>query len=247
MQIDIIPVLHDNYSYLLTAGGKALCVDPGEAAPLIEALSRQALTLEMIVITHTHHDHIGGIHELRAHTPCPVLAPQDLPGEPPTTTLTDEMAIPFGDLTLRALSTPGHCPQHFALYMEGHLFCGDLIFSGGCGRILGGTPTDFWASLQRLAALPNDTLIYCGHEYTVDNLRFGLSILPGDPAITEALARAQARLAQGLPSLPVTLGDEKRSNVFLRSGDDDVAAAIQFSGRPPVEVFAELRRRKDRW
>ncbi|MFT5239883.1 MAG: hydroxyacylglutathione hydrolase [Kiritimatiellia bacterium] len=242
-----IPVLRDNFVYLLTEGEHAICIDVGEAGPVLAALREHKLTLDAILITHTHYDHIDGLAALHEQHPCPIMGPPDLNHPATTRHIHDDTEFVIDWATFQAITTPGHCPHHLAYHTEDILFTGDALLTGACGRILGGTPSQLWHSLNRLMHLPDDTMVYCGHEYTEDNLRFALSILPDDPAIMQQLANVQARLAQGDPSGPVRLDDEIRTNIFLRSGNADVAKALNLADADGEQVFTELRRRKDHW
>ncbi|MDE0839899.1 MAG: hydroxyacylglutathione hydrolase [Kiritimatiellae bacterium] len=242
-----IPVLRDNFVYLLIEGERAICIDAGEAGPVIAAIRDHKLTLDAILITHTHYDHIDGLTALHDQHPCPIMGPSDLDHPATIRHINDDTELVIDGATLQAIKTPGHCPHHFAYHTESILFSGDVLLTGACGRILGGTPSQLWQSLNRLMHLPADTKVYCGHEYTEDNLRFALSILPDDPAITQQLANIQARLSQGDPSGPVRLDDEIRTNIFLRSGNADVAQALNMANADAEQVFIELRRRKDHW
>ena len=247
MQILTIPVRADNYAYLIIEGQVASCVDPGEAGPILAALEKHALKLDTVCITHSHMDHTAGLGALRKVTDFRLVAPADLRQPDIAHSLSDNDEIMLGQTRFTALSTPGHCQNHFALFAPGVLFSGDVLFAGGCGRVLSGSAEQLWHSLQRLMALPDDTQVYCGHDYTEDNLRFALDLLPHDTAIQAHLHRALERRAEGAPTVPTLLGDERQANIFLRSAETAVADAVGHPGAPALEVFAALRKRKDRW
>jgi hydroxyacylglutathione hydrolase len=240
LALEIWPSRSDNLLYAWRAGPRALVIDPGEAAPVCAGLAALGARAEAILLTHGHADHVEGVAEIVATFGCPVYAPAGLGlGQP----VRDGDRLDFGFCALDAIASPGHT-LHCLSYLDpvgGMLFCGDTLFRGGCGRPLAGTPAQLWHSLLRLAALPPETRVACGHEYTVDNLRFALAVLPGDPDLRRALDRALALRAAGRPTVPFRLGDELRENLFLRSAEPAVAAAAGLSGAPAVEVFARLR------
>lgn len=237
MSVSLIPVHKDNYSYLLEAeDGSVGIVDPGEAAPVIAALEARGLKPDVILITHHHWDHIDGIAGLLDWHPCPVAGPASETARiaPLDILLDEKCAFAFGGEAVRVLETPGHTRGSICLHFPESrlLFSGDTLFSLGCGRLFEGTPAQMWDSLQKIIALPDDTRIYCGHEYTLANAEFCLSIEPDNPALHTRIEEAKALRAQGLSTLPVSLGIEKDTNVFLRAGS--------------LARFAELRALKDR-
>ena len=247
-----LPLLSDNYAWLWIRPASRECavVDPSEAAPVAAAIRAQGLTLRWILATHHHWDHTGGIAELAAE-----LGPVEVVGSsydrdqgrvPAQTRAVDD-----GD-TLDVLGTPVAClhvPGHtlgavaYHLPREGAVFTGDTLFTAGCGRLFEGTPAQMVESLTRLRALPPATRVYCGHEYTVKNLRFAVTLLPGDDTIAERLAASERTRAAGEATVPASLAVEQRTNPFLRADDPALAKA---TGRgDPVDVFAEIRRRRD--
>lgn len=246
-----IPALRDNYIWVIHDGHAAAVVDPGEAEPIVAWLAQRRITLSAILITHHHNDHVGGVGELVALHGCPVYGPGDECIAAVSRTVRDgeqiELAIPH--VRLQVISVPGHTRGHLAYHGHGHLFCGDTLFSCGCGRVFEGTPSQLYRSLMRLAALPVATKICCAHEYTLANIDFARQVEAGNG---ELLAWAQEALAlrrAGRPTLPSELGRELRVNPFLRCHTPQVkAAAEHWSGmllRQPVEVFATLRQMKD--
>ena len=249
----IVPIraFQDNYIWCLRRGASAVVVDPGDADPVLDYLSNEGLQLTAILATHHHSDHVGGNTALLSKYNVPVFGPaqEKIPGITRALREGDAIEVPGIGLLVRVFDIPGHTLGHIAYYGDGVLFCGDTLFSCGCGRLFEGTAAQMHSSLSKLAALPGNTLVYCGHEYTLSNLRFARAVDPDNPAIERREATARAALADGRPSLPSTIESELAANPFLRSGDPEVAtSASRFAGRAmtnPVEVFATLRKWKD--
>jgi len=246
-----IPAFADNYIWLIREGSHAAVVDPGDAAPVIAHLDAHGLTLTAIITTHHHGDHVGGNRDLLARWPCPVLGPaqETIPGRTQALGQGDRVDVPGVPVTLDVLDIPGHTAGHIA-YVGNvggapAVFCGDTLFAAGCGRLFEGTPAQMWSSLSKLAALDAATRVYCGHEYTVANLRFARAVEPGNRTIADREAREQAKRQRGEPTLPSTIGEEHATNPFLRAREPAVhAAAEAHAGRALPEVvatFAELR------
>src|SRR5271170_1248543 len=211
----------DNYIWLIEsprAQHRLVAVDPGDAAPVIAELQRSGASLAAILLTHHHPDHIGGVPELLRHQAVPVIGPDDTRIAQRTRTVRDGERCDLSELGLsfEILQVPGHTVSHIAFWGHGALFCGDTLFSAGCGRMFEGTPTQMNASLNRLRGLPPDTRMFCGHEYTAANLRFALTVDPANGAALEYRDSVDRVRAAGHPSLPSTLGLEIRVNPFLR-------------------------------
>jgi hydroxyacylglutathione hydrolase len=242
-----IPAFADNYIWVVRHGDKAAVVDPGDAAPVVEYLEREGIELCAIVNTHHHGDHVGGNRGLLERWRVPVFGParEQIPGRTQALTEGDRFTLPGIGIELSVLDIPGHTAGHIACAGNGMVFCGDTLFAAGCGRLFEGTPAQMVASLDKLAALPSDTSVYCGHEYTVSNLRFALAVEPRSAALEARLERAQAMRDRGEPTLPSSIGEERATNPFLRASDATVrAAAVRHAGRDladRVAVFAELR------
>ncbi len=247
-----IPIFKDNYVWAIinTDTKTAFIVDPGEAPAVIEFLTQQQLTLGGILITHHHWDHCNGVLELKQHYSVPVYGSYKEKIEGVTKLVQGGDHIPLEEsLTFEVIEIPGHTLGHIAYYARNRVFCGDTLFAAGCGRLFEGTAEQLYHSLQTLAALPEETQVYCGHEYTQNNLRFAKTVEPGNRAIDERIERVNALRAKQLPSLPSLIREEKQTNPFLRCSSPEVIAHVEhYAGKrlsKPVEVFAQLRKWKD--
>src|ERR1700733_13639473 len=238
--INVRPVraFSDNYIWLIDsprAHGRVVAVDPGDAEPVIAELQRSGASLAAILLTHHHPDHIGGVPELLRRWTVPVIGPDDARIAQRTLTAQEGRRCDLPDLGLsfEILQVPGHTLSHIALWGHGALFCGDTLFSAGCGRMFEGNPTQMNASLNRLRDLPPETRMFCGHEYTAANLRFALTVDPGNTEALKYQAEVERGRPQGRPSLPSPLALEIRVNPFLRCDDPTVAAAASaHAGKP---------------
>ncbi|OZB79696.1 MAG: hydroxyacylglutathione hydrolase [Halothiobacillus sp. 13-55-253] len=228
MRIHAIPVLSDNYVWLIEGDqGQCAVVDPGEAAPVLAEIERRDLTLKAILLTHHHADHCQGVAGLRARFPVPVFGP----ALEAKTWVTHPLAnLESFDLPqigrFQAWHTPGHTLGHISLISDGAAFVGDTLFSAGCGRLFEGSPEQMLASLDRLSSLPGDTMIYCGHEYTADSLRFAHFAEPNNESIVQRIRAVNEARAAGLPSVPTSMSMEKQTNPFLRIRESFLRAAI---------------------
>ena len=239
-----IPAFKDNYIWLLVRDRRAAVVDPGDAAPVNARLEAQGLQLESILITHHHDDHQGGVEELVERWHPRVFGPAEESITGCTDPLRGGERIEVLDEMFAVLPVGGHTRGHIAYHGRGALFCGDTLFGAGCGRLFEGTPAQMLASLTRLSALPDETSVYCAHEYTEANLRFALAVEPQNALLRERVERVARIRAAGLPSVPSTLREEKDTNPFLRSGEPAVIAAAQERGAVDaslVSVFAAIR------
>jgi hydroxyacylglutathione hydrolase len=252
-QIFAIPALNDNYIWAIAHPEKksVVIVDPGEATPVLDFLTREQLTLEAILITHHHWDHTNGIPEILAVAEVPVYASarEDVSFCDQPLTEKDIVKIPRTELEFKVIEVPGHTRGHVAYVGQGWVFTGDTLFTGGCGRLFEGVPDQLYHSLLTLAELPPDTQVYCGHEYTKKNLDFALVVDPTNNKLKQRISQTQAILAQGLPTVPATIELERQTNPFLRCHEPAIQqAAMAYCGHAladNVAVFAALRRWKD--
>jgi hydroxyacylglutathione hydrolase len=253
LEIVPLPAFQDNYIWTLRDGRQAAVVDPGEARPVQDYLAQEGLSLVAILATHHHPDHVGGIAELVAQHKVPVFGPK---GEPiPALTHPvgqgDSAVIPGLDASFTVLDIPGHTRAHVAYYGLGSLFCGDTLFACGCGRVFEGTAAQMLDSLSKLAALPDETRVYCGHEYTLANIRFARAVDPGNAELAAREQRAQRLRDAGRPTLPSTLGEERATNPFLRCAEPAVVeSANKYLGAriaDPARVFAAIRDWKNKF
>ena len=236
LTISAIPAFSDNYIWCLsdTASDKALIVDPGQAQPVLDHLAENGLTLDTILVTHHHPDHVGGVKELLSRFPdCRVTGPADSPYKGSTNLVHPGDEVIWEDITFQVLGVPGHTLDHIAYFTDVEvngrpvLFCGDTLFSGGCGRLFEGTPDQMYHSLAKLAALPDDTLVCSGHEYTSSNARFATSVMPDVPAIASRSAETDRLRRAGQFTVPSTLALEKATNPFMLATDPKSFAALR--------------------
>jgi hydroxyacylglutathione hydrolase len=245
MQVLPVPCLSDNYAYLVVQGRQAAVVDPSQADPVLRAIDEHELELAEIWLTHHHWDHVGGVEALMEARPIAHVRGSRYDAEHgriprQTDALSDGDSFDFGGATVDILEIPGHTLGAIAFITEGNLFSGDTLFIAGCGRVFEGTMQMMAESLAKLRSLPADTKVWCGHEYTVNNLRFAKTVEPDNPAVARALEEAIATRDAKQPTVPGELGRELETNPFLRFDVPNVAA-----GRDPVATFTAIRRAKD--
>ncbi|KAH7300345.1 hypothetical protein KP509_24G057400 [Ceratopteris richardii] len=254
VQIDVVPCLKDNYAYLLhdTEAGVTGVIDPSEAKPIIEVLKKKDLDLSFILNTHHHWDHTGGNIDLKRRYNAKVVGPyadkDRIPGI--DVALKDGDTWMFGNEKMLVLDTPGHTRGHVCFYFSNlkAIFTGDTLFSLSCGKLFEGTAQQMWTSLSKIMALPDETLVYCGHEYTLSNAEFSLSLEPSNAALQSYYIEVKELRQSGRPTIPTTLGREKACNPFLRVLSDEIRSTV---GIPPgadeVQALAAVRARKDKW
>lgn len=253
LRIVQFPALNDNYNYLLhdEASGVTAAVDPSEAAPTVQALRRNGWSLDIILNTHHHHDHVGGNRDLQAAYGCEIIGFEGDAGRIPAITQLVKAGdgVQVGESRAEVFFVPGHTSGHIAYYFseDAALFCGDTMFAMGCGRLFEGTPAQMHDSLQQLAQLPSDTRIYCAHEYTEANGRFALTVEPQNVDLRQRMVNVKALRARNEPTVPSQLGEELATNPFLRTDSAAIRETLQMRDADAVEVFAEIRRRKDRF
>jgi hydroxyacylglutathione hydrolase len=250
---EVVPLraFADNYVWTIRDAKRAAVVDPGDARPVLDYLEREKLELVAILNTHHHADHVGGNAGLLARWKVPVFGPHDERIAEVTQRLKDgeRCTVPHFGIELEVLEIPAHTRSHIAFHGAGMLYCGDTLFAAGCGRLFEGTPRQMHDALTRLMKLPDDTRVYCGHEYTVSNVRFARAAEPDNPALRELEAWAKAQRDRDLPTLPSTVAQEKATNPFVRVREAAViAAANRYAGKTlndPVGVLAALREWKN--
>ena len=246
INITAIPALKDNYIWAIHNDQRTAIVDPGESAPVLEFLNAHNLQLDSILCTHRHADHIGGIAGLLEVYSVPVYGRRH-PNNPHITNDLregDRLELDTLGIAFDIIEVPGHLNDHIAYIAPEILFCGDVLFGAGCGRNFEGTPAQLHHSLQRLALLPGDTLVYCAHEYTIANLRFALACEPGNPELQQRMTAAQKLRATNLPTLPSTIALEKTTNPFLRCTQTEIIGTLQQRGLTDISelgIFTALR------
>ena len=248
-----IPAFGDNFVYLYEyQQGDALAVDPSDSSPVLGILREQELGLTTILVTHHHWDHTAGVAKLKGKTGCEVVGGDARRISGIDRLVEDEQSLSIGEAQIQVIATPGHTGTSVCYYVQpsgddgsGILWTGDTLFVGGCGRLLECRAQSMWDSLRKLACLPDDTLVYCGHDYTVENYEFALSIEPDNQAVRRRMAEVTQAQKAGGQTVPSTMLQERLTNPFLRADSPELKAALNMPQAQAVEVFAELRRRKD--
>ena len=253
IEVQPIKAFSDNYIWVIknTESNHCLIVDPGQSEPVLKFLSEHNLTLEGILITHKHADHVGGVKEILATHKVPTYGPhREVKNWAEHNVVHgDELHFARTGISFEVMEIPGHTHGHVAYYSSGRLFCGDTLFVAGCGRVFEGTMKQMYDSLQSLAKLPDETEIYCAHEYTLSNLAFANAVEPDNTDLAEFTLKAQSLREQGLATVPSSIGVEKRINPFLRCSEAKITQSARqrdmIIGSDPVDIFASIRRWKD--
>lgn len=251
LEFEQFTCLSDNFGVLVhdPESGRTASIDAPEAGRIARVLKDRGWVLSDIMVTHHHHDHVGGIEELKAATGCRVVGPKaeasKIPGIDEEVSEGDVFRL--GDFGFQVFETPGHTAGHIVYYCEAAhvLFAADTLFSLGCGRLFEKGPAEMWASLTKLKALPAETKLYCGHEYTLSNARFAVTVDPDNAALKARKEEVERLRGQGEPTLPVTLGAEFETNPFLRADNPSIRAHLGMEDASDEDVFAEIRKRKD--
>lgn len=249
LTIELIPCLSDNYAYLLEdrAAGVCAVVDPSEADPVRAKLAERGARLTHILNTHHHPDHTGGNLALKAAFGAQVVGPAMDPARIPgfDVGVDEASGWQFGPHKVRVLEIPAHTSSHIAFIIGDAAFTGDTLFVMGCGRLFEGTPAMMWTAMQKLMTLPDETRIYCGHEYTLNNARFAVTLEPHNTALAGRLREVEGLRAAGRPTIPSTIGLEKATNPFMRPMSAELRASLGMDGASAADVLGETRRRKD--
>jgi hydroxyacylglutathione hydrolase len=248
-EIEIVPCLSDNYAYLVRSGASVAVVDPSEAAPVTAALARKGWALTHILNTHHHLDHCGGNLDLKRATGATIVGPgKDAARIPGIEVGVDEgSGWEFDGRKVKVLEVPAHTSGAITFVIDGNAFTGDTLFLMGCGRLFEGDPQMMWTSLSKLMTLPDETKIYCGHEYTESNGRFALTLEPGNQALQQRMENVRSLRARKAPTVPATMGLEKQTNPFLRPDSSEIRKSLGMEKAGTVAVFGEIRARKDRF
>jgi len=253
LEIHQIPTRRDNYVWLLRepSSGRVAVVDPSDAPPVIAKLDALGWTLDEVLATHHHNDHVGGVPELKDRYGCLVVGPRADHDRIPRIDkdVGDGDVHRFGALEARVFDTPGHTRGHISYWMPGAkaLFCGDTLFALGCGRVFEGTMEQMWASLSKYEAVPDDTRVFCAHEYTQANAKFALTVEPGNAALVRRAKAVDALRAEGKSTVPSLMGEERATNPFLRAKLPEFRRAVGMADAAPAEVFGTVRTRKDKF
>lgn len=244
-----IPAFEDNYIWVLQLGRNVVVVDPGDAAPVLRMLQEKQLTLSAILITHHHSDHIGGVNGLLAQHPVPVYAPAYREYAFPHTPVRegDHITLTSIEQTFKVLWLPGHTLDHIAYVNDQFLFCGDVLFGAGCGRLFEGSPEQMLHSLNRIKQLPSATQIFCTHEYTLKNIQFARDLEPSNIRLAQREAHVTSLRRQDYPSLPSTLEEEIATNPFLRCLETEIKQQIKMESATEIEIFSAIRQLRNHY
>lgn len=249
LEVYQFPCLSDNYGYLLhdPVSGETACIDTPETEPILAALQATGWRLSYIWNTHHHWDHAGNNQAVKDKTGCTIIGPAGEADKIPAIdrAVDEGDTVKLGAHEARVLNVGGHTLGHIAFHLDGHAFVGDSLFALGCGRVFEGTMAQMWDSLQKLAALPDGTKIYCAHEYTAGNAAFAVTIEPENAALQTRVKEIEALRADGQPTVPTEISLERATNPFLRAQEASVQNALNMQGQAAVDVFAEIRNRKD--
>ena len=251
LEIFRIPLLQDNYSYIINDvySSKTACIDPGMAEPILLELEKKKLKLDFILNTHHHHDHVGGNLEIQKKTMCKIYGPHAEKTKIPGINLGLKVGVVYklGSLEYKIIETPGHTSGHICYYFfkNNILFSGDTLFSLGCGRVFEGTASEMWKSLKKIRELPDETTVYCGHEYTESNTNFATFIDSENVMLKEKKKQVLNLRKANQPTVPFNLGEDKLLNPFLRVDEGDLSEKLNLSLNKPAEVFAKIRKMKD--
>lgn len=251
MELIRVPALNDNYIWVLVDGHQqCIIVDPAEAEPVLEIITAKQLTPVAILLTHHHNDHTGGVKGiLSKFTTLPVFGPKETQSKGATEIVENGDKVIINEFNLQVIALSGHTSEHIGFYQAPYLFCGDTLFSAGCGRIFEGTPEQMFESIQKIAELPDETLICCAHEYTLSNLKFAHHIWPENEAITQYLQKITQMRDKHQPTVPTTLKKEKKINIFLQCDNLQLQKKLDINVQnPPLRaVFTLLRQLKDQY
>lgn len=252
-EIEMLPVLDTNYAIFIKCctTGKVAMVDAPDDDKILDFLQERHWQPDMVLVTHRHWDHVDGLEKIKQHYDPIIVVPDSEKDQisPFSETVAPGAILPFGAGHFTILSTPGHTSGHIAYFLQEQptLFAGDALFSVGCGRMFDGPANAMWDGLKQLRHLPDETALYCGHEYTIDNIKFALSLTPEHEALRQHQKWAEERRAQQQPTLPSTLSFEKANNPFLRIDDPVIAKAVGKENAPEHEIFAAVRKAKDQF